>query len=108
MKRILRRAFERAEVHVNQTEAVVVAVVPLEVIHERPVEITAHIDSFGEGAPDAAQHAARVIDARAIRDSTGGRSTAASAKAGAWDPHGVAVTVCRPARARVEQVAMDG
>src|ERR1700755_2533301 len=47
-RRPLRRALERGVVHAHDPETLVVAVLPLEVVEQRPRVVAAHIDALGD------------------------------------------------------------
>src|SRR5262245_66605803 len=71
--RRLGRALERFEVDVDHAEAAAVAFRPLEVIDERPDEITAQFDTGGERAAGGSEVLVKIGDAIVVvLDDVGG------------------------------------
>src|SRR5258708_7065122 len=63
-------AFLAYEIHVDDPKTPVVAVLPLEVIHERPQEITMHGHAVGNGTIEFLQTAPGIFDAVQVENFT--------------------------------------
>src|SRR5688572_1695011 len=63
---ILRRALLRLVVDVDETEAILVALAPLEVVEDRPVEVAGDRHAFRRGALEAAEIVREEVDALRI------------------------------------------
>src|SRR3954451_20375527 len=64
----LRGALHRRVVHAHDPEALVVAVLPLEVVEQRPRVVAPHVDAFRYGVRQRTQMVAQIGDARPILD----------------------------------------
>src|SRR4051794_13534049 len=64
----LGRARLRVEVHVDDPEALVVALLPLEVVEQRPDVVTAHVGAVGDGLAQGLEMARQVRAALGVLD----------------------------------------
>src|SRR5689334_23555993 len=84
VKGVLGRALLRLEIHVNQAEALTIAFRPLEIVHQAPGKIAAHISAAAARAGELAQIALHEIDSLRIvylaieRDPIGNRGAVLS------------------------------
>src|ERR1022692_407771 len=67
-ERGLRRALPGAEVDVHEAESLVVALGPLEVVHQRPGQVAAYVDAGRDGLVQCPEVAVQVPDPRLVID----------------------------------------
>jgi len=64
-----------SEVHADEAEEGFVALGPLEVVHERPLEIASQRDALGGGTFESVEITVQEFNAGSIMDATGSRRT---------------------------------
>src|SRR5678816_3501229 len=68
MGRVLQGSLLRLKVNVNQTESLLVSLLPLAVVHDGPVKVAADIRAVGDRATEREQVAMGVVDPLRIMD----------------------------------------